>query len=104
MLIVPGGSHDSAQDILTTMRRELLSFLLILIPFLAWCLSDPFVVGRKNDAEKWAATAEKKLASLRDVLESKERDLQAQRGELERLRRVEEQFRQLEAIEGDRLR
>ena len=60
-------------------------------------------VGHKKGADKRVEAAKKELAELQAALESKEKELQAQHGELERLRQVEEQFLQAEKAECERL-
>ena len=47
---------------------------------------------------------EGELALLKSELESKEKELQVLHAEAEQLRRVEEELRQAELAEGDRLR
>ena len=73
---------------------------MVFVYFASWfCLIRVRSVGRKKGADKRAEAAKKELAELRAALESKEKELQAQNGELERLRQVEEQFLQAEKAE-----
>ena len=63
--------------------------------------------ARKKTAKKRVAELEKELALLCVDLESKERDFESQRAEVERLRRLDEQLGQLEQAgvsEAERLR
>lgn len=73
---------------------------MVFISAASWLSDRCLSAGRKKSAEKRAEAAKKELAELRALLESKERDLQAQHGELERLRRVEEQFLRVEKVES----
>ena len=60
-----------------------------------------------KSAKKRAAELEGELTLLRSSLESKEQELELQRGEVERLRQVEERLQhaeQAEALEAERLR
>src|SRR4051812_32025014 len=96
-------SHDAVHKKLTLMTRKLLCYFLYCFCSFV-CFSDTCAVGRKKEAEKRAAAAEKELALLRGTLESKEKDLQVQLDEVNRLRRAEEKFQRVEMIERDRLR
>src|SRR3954469_8569315 len=99
-------AHDSAQGSLTTMRRKMLFPPFVFVRLLVGYLIDALSSGHKKVAEKRDEAVEKEneLYVLRAALESKEKDLQAQRGELERLQRVEERFLQVEGVECERLR
>ena len=97
-------AHDSDLESLTTMRRNMLCPPFVFVRLLVGYLIDAFSLGRKNTAEKRSEAVDKELSVLRAALESKEKDLVAQRGELERLRRVEERFLQVEGVECERLR
>ena len=86
------------------MRRKILFPPFFFVRLLVGYLIDAFSSGHKKVAEKRAKAAEKELSVLRAALESKEKDLQAQSGEFERLQRVKKWFLQVEGVECERLR
>ena len=74
------------------MRRKMLFPPFVFVRLLVGYLIDAFSLGHKNTAEKWVEAAEKELSVLRAALESKEKYLLAQCGELEWLQRAKQRF------------